>query len=102
MENVVIKLDLFRAHHQAEPHHYINPHYSHLKEWVQEMERRKCIRDELRDKARFSVEKYREVHQERERDRDRPGHHPFRNKGITYRYPDSQQYKRRKSRSKER
>ena len=52
-----------RAHHKEEPHHYINSHYSHLAEWIQEMERRKCIRDEIRHSSSSSSI----YHRERER-----------------------------------
>merc|ERR1711936_437315 len=48
-DSPAVAKERIQAHHQSEPHHYISPHYSQLGEWLEEMERRKCIRDELRD-----------------------------------------------------
>ena len=38
----------FSQHHHNMPHHYIGPHFSQLKLWMEEMERRKNIRNEIR------------------------------------------------------
>ena len=91
-----------RAHHRAEPHHYINSHYSHLAEWIQEMERRKCIRDERRNNKYNSSSSSHHRARDRDRDRHKLNHRPVYTKGVTYRYPDVQQSRRRNSRSNER
>ena len=92
-----------RAHHRKEPHHYINSHYSQLVEWIQEMERRKCMRDERRNSQSGGSSSH---HRDRDRDRGRerlktrPAY--SKGKGVTYRYPDIQKSKRQSSRSNER
>ena len=100
-----------RAHHKKEPHHYINSHYSQLVEWIQEMDRRKCIRDEMRNsKYSSSSSHHRDRNRDRDRDRDRERgrdrqkvvSRPTYSKGVTYRYPDIQKSKRRSSGSNER
>jgi len=70
-----------RQHHMKNPHHYINPHFSNMKQWVDEMERRKRIRNELREKS-FHVHKH---HNFRYQDRR------WAMKGVTYKYPEPEQ-----------
>ena len=41
---------MFRQHYSAEPHHFID--YAGLKPWLEEMDRRKHIRNEIRKKNR--------------------------------------------------
>ena len=90
-----------RAHHRAEPHHYINSHYSHLQEWIQEMERRKCIRDEIRNEKKYrSSGSSHHRDRDREREKQKVTHRAPYSKGVTYRYPDVQ--KSKPSRSNER
>ena len=82
-----------RVHHQKQPHHFIGPHWVQLKPWMDEVERRKKIRNEIRrgrrkddvrdvdirPKSRYTVRALREG---------------LALKGVTYHYPDIKEEKK--------